>query len=59
MAIAKVSLELDTGARELSNVVNYVFEKIIYDVLREPPGRYSKCTIYSDIVQDNTRFKLS
>ena len=31
--IAEKSLSLDTGARELSNTVNYIFEGIMYEVL--------------------------
>ena len=56
--IAEQSLALDTGARELSNTVNNMFEKIIYDVISNP-GRYSKCTISIDIVNDNTKYVLS
>lgn len=57
-SIAKESLTLDTGARELSNTVNYVFENIIYDVMARP-GVYCMCELLSDIVSDNTKYKLS
>lgn len=57
-AIAEQSLALDTGARELSNTVNYMFENILYDILSYP-GRYKKCELYMDIVKDNTKYKLS
>lgn len=56
--IAEESLALDTGARELSNTVNYIFENIMYDILANP-GKYSKCTLELDIVHDNTRYELS
>lgn len=35
-SIAEKSLVLDTGARELSNTVNYMFENIVFDVLSNP-----------------------
>lgn len=57
-AIAEQSLALDTGARELSNTVNYMFENILYDILSYP-GRYKKCRLDMDIVKDNTKYKLS
>lgn len=56
--IAEESLALDTGARELSNNVNYIFENITYDILASSK-RYSKCTLDISIVQDNTKYKLS
>ena len=56
--IAEESLALDTGARELSNTVNYIFENIMYDILANP-GKYSKCTLDLDIVHDNSKYELS
>ena len=56
--IAEQSLTLDTGARELSNTVNYMFENILYDVLMSP-NKYKKCTLDLEIVQDNTKYELS
>ena len=56
--IAERSMQLDTGARELSNTVNYIFEDIIYNVMANP-GRYSECRLFFEIVDDNTRYKLS
>lgn len=56
--IAEESLALDTGARELSNTVNYMFENIIYDILANP-NKYKKCTLDLDIVHDNTKYELS
>lgn len=55
--IAEASMALNTGARELSNTVNYIFENIIYDIMANP-GRYSKCEMSLDIVRDNTKYKL-
>lgn len=57
-SIAEKSLVLDTGARELSNTVNYMFENIIFDVLANP-NKYKNCVLNSEIVQDNTKYKLS
>lgn len=56
--IAQESMTLDTGARELSNTVNYMFQNIIYDVLVSQ-HEYTKCTLDLDIVHDNTKYKLS
>ncbi|MBR3163663.1 MAG: AAA family ATPase [Clostridia bacterium] len=56
--IAKASLVVDTGARELSNTVNHVFEKIIYEVLSNPE-KYKKCRLLPGIVQDNSKFELT
>lgn len=56
--IAEESLALDTGARELSNTVNYIFDNIVYDVLANP-GKFAKCKLDLDIVHDNTKYELS
>ena len=57
-SIAKESLSLDTGARELSNTVNYIFERILYEILSNP-RKYTKCELFPDIVKDNKKFRLS
>lgn len=57
-SIAKESLVVDTGARELSNTVNHIFDKIIYEVLSNPE-KYTKCILLPGIVEDNTKFELS
>ena len=57
-AIAKKSMSLNTGARELTNTVNYIFFKIIFDVLANP-GKYHQCVLDLDIVNDNRKYKLS
>lgn len=56
--IAEESLTLDTGARELSNTVNYIFDNIVYDVLANP-GKFTKCKLDLEIVHDNTKYELS
>lgn len=56
--IAEESLALDTGARELSNTVNYIFENITHDILANP-NQYTKCRLSLDIVKDNTQYELS
>lgn len=56
--IAESSLSVDTGARELSNTVNYMFENILYDILSRP-NKYKRCTLDLDIVHDNTKYTLS
>ena len=57
-SIAEKSLVFDTGARELSNTVNYMFENIVFDVLSNP-NKYKKCILDSEIAQDNTKYTLS
>lgn len=56
--IAKESLLLSTGARELTNTVNYIFENIMYDVIANP-GKFTKCKLLLDIVKDNTKYELN
>ena len=57
-SIAEKSLVLDTGARELSNTVNYMFENIVFDVLSNP-NKYKKCILDTEIAQNNTKYTLS
>ena len=57
-SIAEESLALDTGAREISNTVNYIFENIMYDIFANP-NKYKKCTLDLDIVHDNTKYRMS
>lgn len=56
--IARKALEVKTGARELDGVVNWIFEKILFEVFAKP-GKYKKCVLLSEIVDDNTKFVLS
>lgn len=55
--IAEESLSIDTGARELSNIVNHMFEKIIYEILSNP-GKFKKCVLNLEIVHDNSQYVL-
>lgn len=55
--IASASLTLDTGARELSNTVNNIFENIMYDIFSSTT-KYKKCILDIDIVNDNTKYEL-
>ena len=65
--IAAKSLLTDTGARELNNTVNYIFDRIIYEVLSNPdkyPKRkhitkYKQCRLSLDIVNNNTRYTIT
>lgn len=62
--IAEKSLSLDTGARELTNTVNYCFENIMYEILSNPDKyqkrtTYRKCRLYLGIVDDNTEYRIS
>lgn len=56
--IAKKAETRKTGARELSNVVNYMFEKILYDVMATKKGTYKTCVLLKGIESDNTRYIL-
>ena len=56
--IAKNAMKYETGARELSNVVNYIFEDIIFNIMANP-GKFSNCHLDLGIVDDNKRYKLS
>ena len=56
--IAEQSLELNSGARELSNIINKIFENILYEIFTKP-GVYTSCKLGIDILTDNTDFELS
>ncbi len=56
--IADESMALDTGARELSNTVNYIFENVMYEILANP-NKYTRCVLDLDVVKDNTKYRLS
>lgn len=55
--IAEEALNVDTGARELSNIVNYIFENILYDVLA-CVNPIKRCKLSLDIVKDNTKYEI-
>lgn len=56
--IARKAKNAKTGARELANIVNYMFEKILHDVFCAEKGTYSKCILKKGIESDNTRYIL-
>lgn len=56
--IAEEALQIDTGARELKNVVNDVFEGVLYKIFSNP-NVYKKCVLSDEIVKENTRYELS
>ena len=56
--IAQSSLTSNEWGKEVSGTINYIFENITYDVLANP-GKFKKCEISLDIVNDNTKYKLS
>ena len=56
--IEEEALQIDTGARELKNVVNDVFEGVLYKIFSNP-NVYKKCVLSDEIVKDNTRYELS
>ena len=53
--IAQKAKNGNTGARELSNVINYMFDKILYDVMSKPKNTYKKCILSKGIEEENTR----
>ena len=56
--IAEEALQIDTGARELKNVVNDVFGDALYRIFSNPKT-YKKCVLSDEVVEDNTRYELS
>ena len=48
----------ETGARELANVTNYVFDKIMYQVMSKPKGTYKELILQEGIEEDNTKYIL-
>lgn len=56
--IAEKTIKIGTGARELSNVVNNIFENVLYK-MSNAPGKYTTCELLDEIVYDNTKFTLS
>lgn len=56
--IAKKAASRHTGARELMNVVNYIFDRILYEVMSAKKGQYKECILLDGVVEDNTKFIL-
>lgn len=50
--IAEKAVKTNSGARELSNVVNGIFEPILYDVFKEEPEKYKVCKLNSEFIYD-------
>ncbi len=48
----------ETGARELANVINYVFDKAIYQIMASPEGTYQELVLQEGIEEDNTKYIL-
>lgn len=58
--IAKATLNFGTGARELNNTINYVFEKIFHKLFNLDKNiyYYRECILLPGITSDNSRFVL-
>lgn len=56
--IAKKAASRHTGARELMNVVNYIFDRILYEVMSVKKGQYKECILLDGVVENNTKFIL-
>ncbi len=50
--IAQKAITKNTGAREISNVTNEIFESILYRVFTSERGKYKKCILKKDFVQN-------
>ncbi len=57
--IAEKTIKMGTGARELSNVVNNIFEHILYKLSNGGIDKYSSCELLDEIVYDNTKFIIT
>lgn len=50
--IAEKAISKNTGAREISNVTNEIFEPILNEVFNAKKGKYKKCILQKDFVQN-------
>ena len=50
--MAEKAISKNTGARELSNVANEIFESILFEVFSAPKGKYKKCILQKDFVKN-------
>ena len=57
--IAKKAIKSNTGARELNNIIDKLFEKVIFTMLSTDIKGYSKCKLNNDILENNFSFKFS
>lgn len=56
--LAQKALNEETGARELSKVVNEMFEEILFRVLSAPPGTYRECILKNEIATNPQAYVL-
>lgn len=56
--IVEAIQNFNTGAREISNIVNTLFENIFYEVLSKEPNTYHSCVMLTGIVKENTKYIL-
>ena len=54
--LAKKASSLKIGARGIKNVSNYVFERILEEIMEK--HSFTKCTLDDDIVDDNTKYVI-
>lgn len=55
--IAESTLDYGTGARELSNVTNYVFENLMHEIY-DYQGRVNVAELREGVVKDNSNFAI-
>lgn len=56
--IAEKAITKKTGARELSNVTNEIFETILSEIFTEKKGRYKECILKKEFVQNPKAYEL-
>lgn len=56
--IAKKASSTKTGARELSNVANEIFEPILAEIFSNPDTNYTHCILKPDFVQNPKLYEL-
>lgn len=56
--IADKAITKNTGAREISNVTNEIFENILSEIFTAPNGKYKECILKKEFVQDSKAYVL-
>lgn len=56
--LAKKAFSMNTGARAIKNVSNYIFQNIICELMDNYTNEYTICKLSDDIVRDNTKYIL-
>lgn len=56
--IADKAITKNTGAREISNVTNEIFENILSEIFTAPNGKYKECILKKDFVQNPKAYEL-